>query len=148
MEVEDCSYCFRAVSVFPFFFFFFIHLMNIDLFLGFKLSNLSIPLSIPKCSCYICCDYNFCFSFSAGVGWRGWGGGVLRQVQGLVSNTPFFFLRSTSFMFNSRVASFSDVFSTHTLHGVHSSTSMKSFVYWTWKFVITFCRGTFLQLLS
>lgn len=33
----------------------------------------------------------FCFSFSAGVGWRGWGGGVLRQVQGLVSNTPFFF---------------------------------------------------------
>lgn len=53
------------------------------------------------------------FSFSAGVGWRGWGGGVLRQVQGLVSNMPFFFIHSIFFRFNSRFASFSEVL-THT----------------------------------
>lgn len=87
------------------------------------------------------------FFFSAGLGGRGWGGGVIRQVQGLVSSTPSFFPLSTSFVFRSRVASFSDLFSTHTLHDVHRSTSMKSSVYWMWKlYSLSFTMRWFIYL--
>lgn len=87
------------------------------------LYNNDKPLLLFHHSCYIFFHYKMFFLFQAGDRqWSG-GGGVLRQVQGLVSNMPVIFSLA-AFVFHSRVSPFFQlIFSTNHV-------SMRP---WVWK---------------